>query len=293
MRSRRWGVWLAMALAVLALAGSDLRAQEFRGAITGIVTDATQGALPGVTVTIVNTATKVSSELVTDSQGRYQVRYLNPGTYTVTATLEGFKTVVRTVDVRVGDLLNVDVRLEIGAMSERVDVVAETPLLNTTTAVRGQVIESKQIQQLPLADGTAYMLTRLAPGIVDSSDLHFARPGDNGNLAGITANGVQGGNQFSIDGAPNQSNANGVGFSPPSDAIEQFRVQTNAFDAPTGHTAGALVNLAIKSGTNNLHLQGGYFNRDSSRTAMPLLTQRSNGSKPDRTYNRFSGSFGG
>src|SRR6185503_11492227 len=107
------------------------------------------------------------------------------------------------------------------------------------SGVTGAVIDSNQIQQLPLGDGTAYMLTRLAPGVMDSSDLHFSRPMDNGNLAGIVANGAQGGNEFTLDGAPNRvspnnfnaANNNGVvGFSPPSDAISQFKVQTNAFD---------------------------------------------------------------
>ena len=138
-------------------------------------------------------------------------------------------------------------------------VTAESPLLNTTTGVSGTTIDAKQIAELPLGDGTAYMLTRLAPGIMDSSDLHFARPADNGNLGGIVANGVQGGNEFTIDGAPNMSNARGVGFSPPSDAISQFKVQTNAFDAQTGHTAGAVVNLALKSGTNALHVRRRLF----------------------------------
>src|SRR5437667_4106128 len=133
------------------------------------------------------------------------------------------------------------------------------------------------------------MLTRLAPGIADSSDLHFARPADNGNLAGIVANGVQGGNEFTIDGAPNMSNARGVDFSPPSDAISQFKVQTNAFDAQTGHTAGAVVNLAIKSGTNTLHGAGPFFNRDGSRTATALLTERAGRVNPTREYHRDTG----
>ena len=103
------------------------------------------------------------------------------------------------------------------------------------------------------------MLTRLAPGVADSSDLHFSRPMDNGNLAGIVANGAMGGNDFTLDGAPNRvspnntdpgNNSGVVGFSPPSDAIAEFKVQTNAFDAQSGHTAGATVNLALKSGTN-------------------------------------------
>ena len=100
MRSPRWNVLLLLIVVIAAaLAGPEARAQEFRGAIAGVVTDATQSALPGVTVTVANVATKVSTEVVTDDQGRYQVRYLNPGTYTVTARLEGFKTSVSTVEV--------------------------------------------------------------------------------------------------------------------------------------------------------------------------------------------------
>src|SRR5262249_21881711 len=176
---------------------------------------------------------------------------------------------------------------------ETVTVSGAPPLLNSTTGISGTTVDSAQIAQLPLGDGTAYMLTRLAPGIMDSSDLHFARPADNGNLGGIVANGTQGGNEFSIDGAPNLSNARGVGFSPPSDAISEFKVQTNAFDAQTGHTAGAVVNLAIKSGTNAVHGAGAYFNRDGSRTVTPLLSERAGSPKPTREYNRYTGTVGG
>jgi hypothetical protein len=195
--------------------------------------------------------------------------------------------------VGVGDTVRVDVTMETGGIAETVHVVAEQPLLNTTTGVSGTTIDSKQIAELPLGDGTAYMLTRLAPGIADSSDLHFARPADNGNLAGIVANGVQGGNEFTIDGAPNMSNLRGVGFSPPSDAIQQFKVQTSAFDAQTGHTAGAVVNLALKSGSNALHVNGSYFNRDGTRTETPRLTKIAGGTKPTRQYNRTSGTVTG
>src|SRR5262249_27327438 len=149
------------------------------------------------------------------------------------------------------------------------------------------------IAELPLADGTAYMLTRLAPGIMDSSDLHFARPADNANLAGIVANGTLGGNEFTIDGSPNMSNARGVGFSPPSDAIAEFKVVTNAFDAQIGHTAGAVVNLALRSGANAAHVASGFFNRDDSRASTPLLTERAGGTKPTRQYNRGTATVSG
>jgi hypothetical protein len=281
------------ALALLTLAAPAL-AQDFRGSIVGTVKDATGAVLPGVTVTVTNTETRVQQHVVTDKDGLYQVLYLNSGTYSVSAELQGFKKILRSgVEVRVGDVLRMDLALEAGGLEEVIEVQAETPLLDTSTGVSGTTIDSKQIAELPLGDGTAYMLTRLAPGIVDSSDLHFARPMDNGNLAGIVANGVQGGNEFTIDGAPNMSNARGVGFSPPSDAISEFKVQTNAFDAQTGHTAGAVVNLALKTGTNSLRVAAGYFNRDDSRSAMPRLTERAGGTKPTREYNRWTGTVSG
>src|SRR5215831_12981592 len=248
--------FLAGLCAALAFGATAASAQDFRGGVRGTVTDTSGAVLPGVTVTVVNTQTKVSQTVVTDDKGLFEVLYLNSGAYSVTAELSGFKTVVRTGnEVRVGDVLRVDLTLAAGGVQETVTVTADPPMLNTTTGIGGTTIDSKQIAELPLGDGTAYMLTRLAPGIMDSSDLHFARPADNGNLAGIVANGVQGGNEFTIDGAPNMSNARGVGFSPPSDAIAEFKVVTNAFDAQTGHTAGATVNLALKSGTNAFHFQ--------------------------------------
>jgi Carboxypeptidase regulatory-like domain len=285
---------LLLALALLAIGAAPAAAQDFRGGIRGTVTDATGGILPGVTVTVTNADTKIAQTVVTDEKGLFEVLYLNPGAYTVTAELSGFRTSVHANQpVRIGDVSRLDISLATGGLQESVEVTAETPLLNTTTGISGTTIDSTQIAELPLGDGTAYMLTRLAPGITDASDLHFARPADNGNLAGIVANGVQGGNEFTIDGAPNMSNARGVGFSPPSDAISQFKVQTNAFDAQTGHTAGAVVNLALKSGTNDFRLASGYFNRDDNRSSTPLLTTRAGGTKPTREYNRYTGTLSG
>src|SRR5436190_8928295 len=252
-----------LCLAVLLALSTAGYAQEFRGSITGTVADSSGGLLPGVTVTVTNTETSVKQVVVTDSKGAFQVVYLNAGTYTVSFELAGFKRLVRSAnDVRVGEPLALAVVLQPGGVTEAVEVTAERAILTSGTGVTGTVVDAKQIAELPLGDGTAYMLTRLAPGITDTSDLHFARPMDNGNLGGIVSNGAQGGNEFSIDGAPNMSNARGVGFSPPSDAIAEFKVQTNAFDAQSGHTAGAVGNLALKSGTNTIHGAGGYFNRD-------------------------------
>ena len=292
----------AVTLAVV-LAGGSVLAQDFRGSVVGTVTDATGGVLPGVTVTITNTETNVALDAVTDRDGRYRALYLNSGTYSVAAKLEGFSTAVRKgLEVRVGDALTVDLQLATGGLTEVVEVAGSTPLLDTSSGVTGQVIDSHQIQELPLADGTAYMLTRLAPGLSDSSDLHFSRPMDNGNLGGIVGGGAVGGNDFTLDGAPNRvspnnttptNNSGVVGFSPPSDAIAEFKVQTNAFDAQAGQTAGATVNLALKSGTNTVRGAVAYFNRNDARSATPLLSQRANSEKPTRTYNRYTATLSG
>jgi hypothetical protein len=290
-------------LLALLLSVPASQAQDFRGSILGVVTDAQGAAVPGVSVTITNLGTNVASTVTTDARGYYRVSYLNSGTYSVHAQLQGFKSVVRKpIEVRVGDAITVDVRLEAGGVQEVIEVVASTPVLDTSSGVTGQVIDSNQIQQLPLADGTAYVLSRLAPGVMDSSDLHFSRPMDNGNMAGITVNGAQGGSDFTPDGAPNRvspnntnpgNNSGVVGFSPPSDTIAEFEVQTNAFDAQVGQTAGGVVNLALKSGTNAYHGAVGYYNRDSSRCATPLFTQRAGGEKPTRTYNRVTATLNG
>jgi len=302
MRQRIGSLCAALTLLLLILP-TPVAAQDFRGAITGTVTDPTGAVLPGVTITVTNADTNVSTTTLTDERGAFQVRYLNAGTYNVQAQLEGLQTVQQKgINVRVGDSIPVDFKLEQGSVSEVMVVTASAPIIDTTTGVTGAVIDSNQIQQLPLGDGTAYMLTRLAPGVSDSSDLHFSRPMDNGNLGGIVANGAMGGNDFTLDGAPNRvspnntspgNNSGVVGFSPPSDAISQFKVQTNAFDAQSGHTAGATVNLALKTGTNAWNGSVAYFNRSDSRSATPLLTERAGGEKPTREYDRYTATMSG
>ena len=296
----RFGLMCAILL-VIAIAAAD--AQDFRGGVAGTIKDASGAVLPGVSVTATNVETNVAAYAITDAKGVYQIRYLNSGSYSVEAKLEGFKPVIRKgLTVRIGEVVPVDFRLELGGMAEVITVTAKPSVIDTTSGVTGQVIDSNQIQRMPLGDGTAYMLTRLAPGLVDSSDLHFSRPMDNGNLAGITTNGAQGGNEFTLDGAPNRVSPNNtnpgnnfgvVGFSPPSDAIAEYKVQTNAFDAQSGHTSGATVNLALRSGTNSIKGSAAYYNRSDQRSATPLLTKRAGADKPSRKYDRMLGSLSG
>jgi hypothetical protein len=139
-------------------------AQDSRGTITGRVVDSSGGVLPGVLVTVVNTATNTAQPVVTNESGQYTVLYLIPGAYDVRAELAGFKRLRRdAISVRVGDRVVVDFEMQPGGVEEQITVTAQ-PLLESGTASMGQTIDSKLIAEIPLGDGTAYGLTRLIPG---------------------------------------------------------------------------------------------------------------------------------
>jgi Carboxypeptidase regulatory-like domain/TonB dependent receptor len=268
-------------------------AQDSRGAITGRVADAQGGVLPGVTVTIVNTGTNSTTTTVSNDTGQYSALFLIPGTYRVTVELSGFRTAVNErVVVSVGDRLQLDFTLEPAGLSESVQVVAETPQLETGTASMGQVINSKLISEIPLGDGTAYGLTRLVPGATFERSYALQRPMDNDNLRGLSVTGTIN-SEFTIDGSSNVVSQARVGIQPPSDAIEEFKVETVVYDAQIGHTGAGNVNLALKSGTNQWHGVATYNNRDDSRSANLFASNRSGTGKQPRNYNRGSATLTG
>ncbi|HXW06809.1 MAG TPA: carboxypeptidase-like regulatory domain-containing protein, partial [Vicinamibacterales bacterium] len=236
-----------MALVVLAFAASA-HAQDFRGTITGRISDAQGGRLPGATVTATNVATNVGSTTTTGMEGQYTISYLTPGVYAVSVELSGFKKLVReNIEVRVGDRVTVDLSLEVGQMEETVSVTAESPLLELASGSAGQVIDEKRISLMPLSDGNPFVLSRLVPGVAYTGDLKFSRPFDNAGTSSINADGSTGGNEFTLDGSPNMTSGRRVAFVPPAGAVQEFKVETASFDAADGHTAGAMVNVTLKS----------------------------------------------
>ncbi len=268
-------------------------AQEFRGSLTGKITDPHGAVVPGSKVDIKNVETGIVSSTTTGEDGAYSFPLLQPGKYELTVTKENFNTAVRDgIQVRVADRLTLDVQLEIG-ITAMVTTVASGLTLDTGTVNTGTVVTGKQISELPLTEGTAYQLATLAPGIAYTGNPLFTGPTSNGNLAAFRSNGATGANQITLDGSPNYAFDGGVGFSPPSDAVQEFKVQTNTFDAQQGYSAGATVNVAVKSGSNNIHGSAWYFNRDRSRTANNFFGNASNQSRPIRTYHRFGGVFSG
>lgn len=281
-------------LLALAAASASAFAQDFRGGITGRITDSTGGRMPGVTVTATNVATNVAATTTTNSEGDYAILFLNPGTYTLSAELAGFKKIVRTnLEVSVGDRLGVDLSLEVGALAETVSVTAESPMLVTTSGSTGQTIGEQTIAMMPLSDGNPFALARLAPGITYNGDLKFSRPFDNAGTSGIVTGGATGGNEFSLDGSPNMANGRRVAFVPPAGAVQEFKVETASFDAASGHTAGATVNVTLKSGTNALKGSAYTYYRSDKLANKDFFVKKANAPKPGLSYNRPGFTFGG
>ena len=231
---------------------------------------------------------------VSNAQGIYLLPFLPPGKYTVSAELMGFKKHVREgIEVRIADRLTLDLALEVGQLEEVISVRAESPLLDMRSASQGQVIDERRIALLPLSDGNAFTLARLAPGIAYTGDLKFSRAFDNGGTSGIVSDGASGGNEFTLDGTPNMANGRRVAFVPPAGAVSEFKVETASFDAQQGHTAGATVNVAIKSGTNNLKGEGYWYYRDDKLSKNDFFLETAGRPKAEMSYDRFGGFAGG
>jgi outer membrane receptor protein involved in Fe transport len=231
---------------------------------------------------------------VTDAEGGYTILYLPPGIYRVSVELSGFKKLMREgIEVRVGDRVTLDLGLAVGQLEETVSVTAESPLLELSSSSSGQVIDEKRISMLPLSDGNPFVLSRLVPGVAYTGDLKFSRPFDNAGTSSINADGSTGGNEFTLDGSPNMTSGRRVAFVPPAGAVQEFKVQTASFDAGDGHTAGAMVNVTLKSGTNLFRGEGYYYVRDESLSATDFFVNRSGSTKPELGYDRFGGNLGG
>ncbi len=276
------------------LVASQVSAQDYRGQLTGKILDPTGAAIPHATIHVTNVATNAASASRSDDAGNYTVLYLAPGQYTVTVEAPGFKRLVRQgIEVRVADQLKLDLTLEVGGTQETISVTAEAPLLETTSASAGQVIDQRRISDLPLSDGNPFVLHRLSPGVIYTGDLKFSRPFDNAGTSGITVDGAPGGNEFTLDGSPNMASGRRVAFVPPRDVVEEFKVETASFDAQDGHTAGGTVNVALKSGTNNLHGTLYEFLRNDKLSGNDFFLNRSGRPRDTLRYNLYGGTAGG
>ena len=214
--------FLGYALVVCLLLAGSMVGQEFRATITGHVLDQSGAAVPGIAVQVKSVDTNQVSTATTDSQGNYYVPFLRPGGYSITVEAPGFKKFVRDgVTLNVAQTAGINITLELGAVTETVNVTAEAPLLETTKSDRGQVIDSQRVREFPLNARNPFMLSILSAGVNFNGNVIYQRPFDNGAIADWNINGGWNrNNEFLLDGAPNnaQAGGNNIAYVPPVDS---------------------------------------------------------------------------
>ena len=288
---------IACLIACICLLPSRAAAQA-TGAITGVATDPSGAVLPGVTVDVTNRETGQVRTAVTGGDGFYTIPLVTPGLYQVKATLAGFRTTIRAgITVAVNETVRADVALQVGQLAEHVTVLGQSPLVETTNATLGVVIDRQKVVDLPLNGRNFTQLGTLTPGVVAppaglGGQDGNATPGGFGNVTGgFNVNGQRNqSNNFLLDGASNNDSFNtGFILRPPPDAIQEFKILTHSYDAEYGRNTGSVVNVVTKAGTNQWHGGAWEFNRDDRLQARNYFAT----AKPALKQNQFGGAFGG
>src|SRR5216684_1767325 len=224
-------------LAVLfALVVGLSQAQDIRGTISGTVTDSQGAQVAGAAVVVTNTDTNVSTTLTTNSSGFYEAPLLMPGPYQVNVEARGFKKINRpSLVLAMRGQLRIDIQLEVGAVNESITITAESPILDTSTVSTGKALTTREIMDLPIMTNDIVLLARVAPGVVNQGTTQFLTQGQVGGSSGFFAPLGLGQNEWSIDGAPNLGSG-GIAFTPFTDQIAEYKIETTSFDASVGHS---------------------------------------------------------
>jgi hypothetical protein len=241
------------------LFAAGLFAQDFRATLTGSVTDPSGAAIPSATVRATNTATNAAKEVRTTTDGVYTIPYLDPGNYSVEAAANGFQTMKReAITLQVAQKMNLGFQMTVGQMSQEVTVVGQQELIETSDASRGLVFDPIKTQSYPLNGRQTYMLMSLTPGVIFTQE-QFGASGFSGTRgwdvnSSYKINGARpGGNLFLLNGAPISDNGGSWQLAPNVEAVQEFKVMTNTYDAAYGRFQGGVVNTTLKSGTNEWH----------------------------------------
>jgi hypothetical protein len=286
MSTRRIASIFLCLFAVAALAFS----QEFRGRIQGQITDSSGAVAPGVSVALKNTATGVEATRATNDQGRYIFDYVDPGTYSLTTELKGFKRFNQhNILVQQRGDVTVDVVLEVGAVNDTITVETTPVALELNTSTRDLTIETKMVRELPSNTRNPWQLAALDPTIINRGSAvetqpYHHRTANEMDLGG----GTKYRNDALLDGTPLIA-GNKLGYTPPIDAVTEYTVQQNSVDAEFGHSAGGIVLMTMKSGSNTPHGTAYFFGRNASWNA---ITDRAIHRHSDTPYWNAGGTLG-
>ncbi len=281
-----------LALIICLSLSTHLTAQGTGGRILGRVSDPSGAVLANVKITATNDATGVGQDGVSNESGDYVFPNLPVGTYSLTFDLTGFKKAIRHgVTLDVNQVITLNMAMQLGATQEVVDVTSEAPLVDTSSTQLGAVVNNRSVNELPLNARDTYQFLQLQPGVqsqLGSSGGTFYGSSDAG---AVSVNGGRSrANNFSVNGGDaNDQFVNLPTIQPTPDAIEEFRVISNTFDAEYGRNSGAVVNVVTKSGTNQWHGDVYEYFRNTVLNAQGFF----NTVKPQENQNQFGGTFGG
>lgn len=255
---------------LLALAAALVPAQDYRGRLQGVVTDPANAAVAQATVTLTNSNTKTATVRMTDERGSYLFDYVEPGTYSVSAASAGFGTFVKeNIKVLVRSDLSVNIVMQVGGVSQSITVSDSAVELQFNTTTLSQTIDGKMLKELPVLARNPFTLALLDPAVVNRySDVSKRNPFYQLSTTGVDVGGqTSGRNEVQIDGSPIGVGSRGS-YAPPMDAVQEFTVQQNSVDAESGFSAGGVMNVGMKSGTNEYHGSLYYFGRNPALNAV-------------------------
>src|SRR5437764_2267341 len=297
MQNRFKHVALTLLLAFVTLFSPNLLRADVTGSILGVVRDSTQGVVAGAHIVATNVHTNLQQETVSAADGSYRILALPAGTCKLTVTAAGFRTFTETdIEVKVNDQLHFDVTLNVGSVTEHVEIVANAVQVQTESTQLGDVIETKKMLALPL-NGRSYLdLLGLQAGVVPvtSGSIQQDRSVSGGyspNAGNLSVNGQrETANAFLVNGGDVSEGRNlGAGLIPNLDSVEEFRLITNSFDAEYGKFSGAVMNTITKSGTNGLHGSAFEFLRNDKFDARGFFDP----TKAELRRNQFGYAVGG
>jgi hypothetical protein len=284
-----------LGLMIAAIVPGVAFAQTGAASLTGLVTDQSGASAPGVTVTATNQATNVAYTATSNAAGSYTIPSVPVGTYVVKAELQGFKTsATRPMRVEAKQVARLDFRLEVGALSDSVEVTSQVPLLQTETVTVGEVLSGKTVESLPLNGRNPGQLALLITGTVTPNPGGFTSIGAvNQRLPFVNGHREQV-NNYTLDGLDvNETIDNRVSYQASPDALAEISVETNNYAADTGNVGGAVVSTVIKSGANQFRGNVFEFYRNHSLNANTWENNRSNAAKAQLKQHIFGGTLGG
>jgi len=263
--------------------------------LTGRVADPSGAVIQGARVNVESAATGISVSTLTNTEGFYNVPSLQPGRYAITVTKEGFVPLKQSgLELQVQQAARLDLTLQLGAVTESVQVSAQAVLLDSETSTVGQVIGSKQVSELPLLGRNPYALAMLVPSVRPSGGVNNL-PVDQISTVSFMINGQRASaNEFLLDGAPNSApSQNQPVINSNPDTVQEFKVETNNFSAEYGRAAGGVFNVVTKSGSNDPHFNLYEFFRNDKLNASDFFANASRQPRPPFKFNQFGGTFGG